>query len=196
MDFLKNKSIKYGVVLGFALFIFFQIISYIRYEEIKHSYINGHEIDTLIPFGFPIPIYYGFGDFHSVDQLILVSMVANILIFIFLGLLLVLFYKSILIFLLKNTAFKVGAITGFILFLLIQIYSYIDLKLTQEELTHLSGINLHIIPMWGFPLPNYYGKEFVIFGIVGNIIMALVFSFIVGLISKFVWSKIAARKIK
>lgn len=97
---------------------------------------------------------------------------------------------------LKNRAFYCGFVLSIILFLFIQIYSYVDLVIKQEKLIHISGIDVDIIRFWDFPLPNFYGNNFVIFGIVGNILIALVFSFIAGSIFKFVWAKSLARKLR
>jgi len=39
----------------------------------------------------------------------------------------------------QNKAFNIGALAGLFLLLLIQVYSYVDLLNTREEISHLSG---------------------------------------------------------
>lgn len=198
--FLDNKSIKYSVGLGFFIFLFLQIITYINYVQSKNEFIRlsadrNIDIDNIWLFGFPFPIFYDTSYFYSVNQLSFVAIIANVLIALVLGLLLVLLFKSILANLNKNKAFKYGFILGIAFSIFAQIYDYIRNLILEEELTHLSGISINMIWSWGLPLPIVYGGNFILLGLIGDILVAIIIGYILGLIFKFVWSKIVARKL-
>ncbi len=78
-----------------------------------------------------------------------------------------------------------------LLFLCVNIYSIYDIP------CH------HCVNWTGFPLPVFVElppfsgeKDFFWFSIVIDIFVAIFFSFIVGLIFKFIWSKISARRVE
>lgn len=96
----------------------------------------------------------------------------------------------------KNTAFKIGLAVGIILFLLLQLYDYILNLRLEEEISHLSSLDIDVIRSWGLPFPMYYGERIFLTGLIGNIVVAIAFSFIPGLVFNFLWSKMAARKLK
>ncbi len=68
----------------------------------------------------------------------------------------------------------------------------------------------HCVNWTGFPLPIFvesivsggkgsfgkYVKEFFLFSLIIDVLIAIIFSFVVGLISKFVWSRISSRRVK
>lgn len=96
----------------------------------------------------------------------------------------------------KNKPFKYGFILGIVLSLIIQLFTYVDYLVSRERLIHLSGINIDVIWYWGLPFPIFYGGDFILRGLIGNILVAIIFSFIIGLIFKFVWSKISVRRLR
>lgn len=98
--------------------------------------------------------------------------------------------------LLKNQAFKYGMFSGVVSSLAVQLFTYIDLLIIKERLSHLSGISICIISSWGFPFPIFYGGDFILFGFIGNVLVTMIFSLILGLIFKFAWSKIVSQKLQ
>ena len=104
---------------------------------------------------------------------------------------------------LKNKTFIFGFFVGIVIAIFLNIY---QIYTTENSPCH------HCTYWYGFPLPFYeryvtscefsgglsfgcYVSEFSWIGTIANILVAIFFSFVLGLIFKFVWSKIAARKL-
>jgi len=98
----------------------------------------------------------------------------------------------------QNTAFNLGFWGGITLFALLNMSSY---SKSYEDYVNLQsnisagGYN------GGFPFMmykteiGYLNNSYVVWsGLVGNILITLVFSFVLGLIFKFVWLKIVSRR--
>ena len=100
----------------------------------------------------------------------------------------------------KELTFNLGFTGGFILFALINYLTYIKSyhNLTQR-LMQLSAGSFSI----GFPFPFYnasygYPNHFYFdwFGLIADILMAVGFSFVIGLACKIAWSKIHSLRMK
>ncbi|HSK73785.1 MAG TPA: hypothetical protein VK892_18955 [Pyrinomonadaceae bacterium] len=105
---------------------------------------------------------------------------------------------------LRNKTFRGGFTLGIILFLLAQVISFFIYFISTLKLIFNTPPNISIHGFWdiGFPFSMYYGM-FSFFhgkvnfeGLIGNILVATVFSFILGLIFKFVWLKSESQKLK
>lgn len=101
----------------------------------------------------------------------------------------------------KNRAFKVGFSIGVILFLIIHFVDFLAVMNIEEPVT--SQISIGLVYYFGFPFPifewNHYSpiaRQFRFFGLVANIFVAAVFSFVLSFISKFVWSQISSHRVK
>lgn len=103
--------------------------------------------------------------------------------------------------LLKNKVFRKGVFSGFVIFLLLQVISYL-VYFISSIISFQSGVSTHGFWDIGFPFSMYYGMfsifhgSFVFISFLGNIIFGIVFSFVFGLIFKFISSKISARNLK
>lgn len=97
---------------------------------------------------------------------------------------------------LKNKAFKYGVILGFTLSLLIQIFTYIHYVISKNNFRNPPEMNIDMIWRWGIPFSIVIGGTFNLGGLIGNILVTIIFSYILGLIFKFVWSKISARELR
>ncbi|MDQ3181583.1 MAG: hypothetical protein M3Q33_13810 [Acidobacteriota bacterium] len=103
----------------------------------------------------------------------------------------------------QNTAFNLGFWCGLVLFAFINFLSYI------KAIHEFSTADFAIAPIrfssggysFGFPFilykteigyPNHF--YFVWSGLIANILIAIVFSFIVGFVVNFMWSKIVSRR--
>lgn len=96
----------------------------------------------------------------------------------------------------QNRAFKYGMILGLSISLLAQLIYLIHIFLvigfnSQPE------ISVHYFWEIGFPFPMFYGwygflnGHFSLAAFIGNTLLAIIFSLVVGSIFKFVWSKIS-----
>ena len=96
----------------------------------------------------------------------------------------------------KVKSFKYGFILGTGLCSIIQLLDYVNHLFRREELTRLSqsGLHIDIISQWGIPFPIFYGRDFVAVGLIINILIALIFSFLLGLTFNLVRSKICSRR--
>lgn len=101
----------------------------------------------------------------------------------------------------KERAFRYGFLLGFILFLIIHVYNFWEIMTIVEPVS--SQISIGLIYYFGFPFPifewNHYSpiaRQFYFLGLAVNMLIALIFSIVLGLIFKFIWSKISARKLK
>ena len=98
----------------------------------------------------------------------------------------------------QNNAFSLGFTVGFILIILINFVNSIISY--QNFLQSKFSAGGYII---GFPF-TFYKVEigflnyfyFIWFGLFADILIALIFSFLLGLTFKFVWSKISSRRTK
>jgi len=103
--------------------------------------------------------------------------------------------------LIKDKVFRKGVFSGFAIFLAVQIISYL-VYLISSIINFQSGISIHVFWDIGFPFSMYYGMfsifqgSFAFVAFLGNMIVGIIFSFINGLIFKFVWSNISARKLQ
>ena len=92
-----------------------------------------------------------------------------------------------------NKIFFAGFMFGLFLFPVINYFSY--LSFPKPYITHA----LH---KFGFPFTVYadggfeYTKQILWFGLIADILIALIFSFILGFVFRFIWSKITARQLK
>jgi hypothetical protein len=97
--------------------------------------------------------------------------------------------------LLKNKAFKLGVLSGVLFFLIANIYSVLPP-------TRADQVCFDCYESFGFPFVFYESgtishlSQFIWAGVVANISIALFAGFILGLIFKFVWSKIAQRRFR
>lgn len=101
----------------------------------------------------------------------------------------------------KNKGFKYGFKVGIILSLFAQSISFLSYFLSLFNFGSRPGIVIHQFWDIGFPFSMYYGMydlfhgDLNFRGIVGNILIAIIFSIAVGLIFKFSWSKISSRRV-
>ncbi|HEX8369634.1 MAG TPA: hypothetical protein VF604_13905 [Pyrinomonadaceae bacterium] len=99
----------------------------------------------------------------------------------------------------ENKGFKRGFKTGIILSLFAQLFSFLNYLFSLINSENHPGVVVHGFWGIGFPFSMYYGMYDIFHGdlnftgLVGNIAVAIIFSFILGLIFKFVWSKSASR---
>src|SRR3712207_321621 len=102
--------------------------------------------------------------------------------------------------LISYAAFKIGFWSGIFLFVVLNLLSY---ELSRHKYDTLpikfadaGGYEMGFpftLYVWSFGYPfNFY---FVWSGLIADILIALVFSFVLGLIFKFVWSKSASRRL-
>jgi hypothetical protein len=104
---------------------------------------------------------------------------------------------------LGDKSFKCGVVLGISLFLLAQIASFIVYVVSIETFKNPPGMNIDKIWHYGFPFPIYFGadyysfnaNQFILGGIIVNILIALIFSFAIGLVFKLIWSKLASRRL-
>ena len=101
----------------------------------------------------------------------------------------------------ENKAFKAGFLIGVILFLIIHFFDFLAIMNIKEPVT--SQISIGLVYYFGFPFPifewNHYSpiaRQFHFSGLVANIFVAVISSFVLGFIFKFVWSKISSRRVK
>lgn len=106
--------------------------------------------------------------------------------------------------LIKDKAFRFGFAITTCLFIGLNIFIY--LYLLNKYNTHInesatSTMTFSMMYYVGLPFPNFiwtnYSNNYIIWqGIVGNIISMIIFSFLIGLIFKFVWSKFTSKQLK
>lgn len=96
--------------------------------------------------------------------------------------------------LIKNKAFDIGFIIGMFLFILINLW--------VEKIRRGTGICFDCVEEYGFPFfyletggnPSF--MKILWIGLIGDIFIAIFFSFIIGLIFKFLWSKPSSKQLK
>lgn len=102
----------------------------------------------------------------------------------------------------ENKGFKYGFKIGIILFLLAQLISFLNYIFSVFRINTPPGVSVHGFWDIGFPFSMYYGMYDVFHGdlnftgLIGNILIAIIFSVAVGLIFKFVQSKNSPRRVK
>ena len=95
--------------------------------------------------------------------------------------------------LLENRAFKLGFLVGILFFVFANVYA----SLPEREIS----ICFDCYVTYGFPFAMYESgsilhlKEFIWVGVVANVSATIFFSIILGLIFKYVWSKISSRRV-
>jgi hypothetical protein len=98
--------------------------------------------------------------------------------------------------LIKSNTFIVGFLFGFIAFL------YVTELIERKFSVWGKGICFDCSRLTGFPFPYHQDSSFVDpphflwFGLIADIVIAIVFSFVVGLIFRLVWSKIKMQKLR
>jgi hypothetical protein len=102
----------------------------------------------------------------------------------------------------QNKRFKFGFRFGMIFSFLIQIISFIIYAIDLYTFENPQGVNIDMIWSFGFPIPIFYGgflspNGFIWWrGIIANLLFAVIFSFVVGMLFKFVWEKFTAKKLR
>jgi hypothetical protein len=95
----------------------------------------------------------------------------------------------------RNRAFKLGVLSGVLFFLITNIYSVLPPRRADQ-------VCFDCYETFGFPFAFYESgtilhlSQFIWAGVVANISIALFAGFILGLIFKLVWSKIAQRGLR
>ena len=98
--------------------------------------------------------------------------------------------------LVRNKLFLLGFCFGI---LLIAIFNFYTLILIPKKTI---GICFDCYDSWGFPFVMYewgtmlHLHQFRLVGVIANIIFTVVFSFIAGLIFRFIWSKFQEKSLK
>lgn len=102
--------------------------------------------------------------------------------------------------LLQNQNFRFGIILGVSLFLAVQLFSFAIYAVSIYTFENPPGMNIDMYWAFGLPYPIFYGQlssgSFSWRGILGNLLFAMVFSFTVGLIFRFIRGKLTAKKLE
>lgn len=102
----------------------------------------------------------------------------------------------------ENKGFRRGFETGIILSLFVQLFSFLNYLFFSINFENHSGAFIHSFWDIGFPFSMYYGMYDIFHGdlnftgLVGDIAAAIIFSFISGLVFKFVRSEFTSRRLK
>jgi hypothetical protein len=92
-----------------------------------------------------------------------------------------------------NKVFNLGFIAGMLLLLIANYFTYlITASIDISHYTHKFGFPFSLYKWGGYS----YEEGFLWLGLVANISIAVIFSFSIGLIFKFIWSKIASRRLQ
>lgn len=192
----QNKRFKYGFKLGIFLSLLAQLITFFDYFASEILTHRDWEI------GFPFSIHSSWYNSLPDGKPILIIFVGNVIFAVLMSVLLgVAFkFKGELYKLSRHNAFIWGFSVGAIISMFVNLLSYVK---------SLHAYNTRPIKLsagyygGGFPLhfyeahigyPNHLNFHWTLF--LFDILMAIIFSFILGLIFKFVWLKIASRKLK
>jgi hypothetical protein len=101
----------------------------------------------------------------------------------------------------KNKSVKRILLAGFVLFVIVQVISYIDYVHSIKNYKNPPGLSISMFWTFGFPIPIFYGSyfrsldQFVPAAAIVNLVVAILFCFIVSLVFRFVRSKISSRHI-
>lgn len=93
----------------------------------------------------------------------------------------------------QNRPFNIGFLFGLVLLALINYFSYLNLDSPKTS---------HSLHSFGFPFAVYeYGgfitiEQILWFGLIADILIAIIFSFAIGLIFKFVWERFTTKRLK
>lgn len=202
----RNKFFNLGFWTTFFLFVFLNFgvysTSYSESLALKPYFGAGSEAYVV---GFPFYFYQTWTGYPNYSDFRLFLLIANIAIavicsfvigFIFKFVWAQITEKEVINDLKKNKGFMYGFSFGISISLLIQIISFIIYFVSKTNFRNPPGMSIDMIWWFGLPFPIYYGGKFVWGGTVANILTAIIFSLIIGLIWKFVWARISARKLK
>lgn len=95
--------------------------------------------------------------------------------------------------LIKNKAFVVGFTFGIVITFLVNFYTLLPER---------GFICFDCYETWGFPFAMHESgtmlhlNRFIWAGVIANISIAIVFSSLLGLVSKFIWSKLASKNLR
>lgn len=194
----KDNSFTFGFIIGILLFII---------ADISMKQVNNIAIFCFDCFeSYEISVsHYESESLAYIDEWLRIGLVINIVVALFSSFILGLIIKSIWSNILEikafvwlkiseMKAFYLGVILVFIASLFVQIISYADYVISKSNFKSPPGLHMSIIWSWGVPFPIVYGGSFNLAALIVDILITLIFSLIVGLVFKFVWSKISARK--
>ncbi|MEP6787338.1 MAG: hypothetical protein ABJB40_02825 [Acidobacteriota bacterium] len=95
----------------------------------------------------------------------------------------------------KNRAFTFGFLFGIVTFLAANALDYLRYVKQIDDLLGLqrgnSPLFIDVISRIGLPLPIFYGGQFVPLGLVLDILISVIFSFVLGILFRFIWSKLS-----
>lgn len=186
----QNKGFKYGFTLGLVLMFFAQLITF--YDVFASVQNPSPEIVThrAWDIGFPFSMYSGWFLRLSNGEPDFNGFVVNLIYagFFSIALGLIFRFKNNIQNSLNDIVFVIGFIGGIICFLFLNYSTNIVIN-----------IDSYHFRLFGFPF------KFIEFGnvntrivwrvLIADILTGIIFSLLIGLIFKFVWSKIAARKL-
>jgi hypothetical protein len=97
--------------------------------------------------------------------------------------------------------FRLGFLSGVVIFIVIHLYNFL-VVINGESYVSSKGVSMHISYRFGLPFAIYewsgYSTKstFYLTGLLGDVFTVVVFSFLLGLIFKSIWSKISSRRVK
>jgi hypothetical protein len=96
--------------------------------------------------------------------------------------------------LISNTAFKVGFVAAILIFIFLNYLSFVSNECSEwiDDCGWSFGFPFNLYMEGGF----ISFKEILWLGLIADIFIAITFSFALGLVFRFVWSKIAPRKLR
>lgn len=187
----KNKGFKYGFTLGILLLLFTQLLTFFDiYASVGNPlpHISTHRAWEI---GFPFSMYSGWYLKLSNGEFEFNGFIGNLIFAFFLSaaLGLIFNFQSELRDSIKNFNFIIGFFIGISCFIFLNYYVQIAVSTDScVDCIHIFGFPIKFIQTSSVnTLMNWKA-------LIANILTAVIFSLIIGLIFKFVWSKIAARK--
>ncbi len=90
----------------------------------------------------------------------------------------------------QSKVFVFGFLYGISIFLTLNYLSYLLNKVSCADCSYKFGFPFYLHQYGGFSTVD----DFLWFGLIADSLFALVFSFVIGFITKFVWSKISSRR--
>lgn len=196
--FLKNKTFKEGVSVGGILFLLAQAVSLFSYFistlVLMLKTPPGISFHGFWDIGFPFSMYYGMYDiFHG--DINFKGLAGNILFAIIFSLTVGVVFKveSRTKNLKRNQISIVGFYCGIVCFLSLNYYAFIQNY----------GLCFGCVNSFGFPLTFYTvgggyitNTEISWNALIADILIAVIFSFYFGFISKFIWEKLITKKLR